>query len=124
MGWRYQVDTLMADESLIWQTAKIFSVCACWYAFSAVNNVLGKEILSIFPHPITLPMMHLAACVCLLGPLLSFGILPQVAPAPNLGGGFYLKSLIPLGIGKLFAKMAGYISLGKVPVSYTHTGEL
>lgn len=113
----------MADESLVRQAVKIVGVCACWYALSAANNVLGKEILSVFPHPVTLPMMQLTVSVCLLGPLLTLDVLPQVPPAPNLSGWFFMKSLVPLGLGKLLAKMAGYVSLGKLPVSYNHTGE-
>ena len=109
----------MAEKAISRQILKIVFLCVCWYSFSAVNNVLGKQILTVFPYPITLSMVHLLSATCLLGPALA---MLDVDPVPHLSRRFYCKRLVPLALGKLFVSISAHISIWKVPVSYAHTG--
>ena len=110
----------MAEKSFAQQAIKIVFLCVCWYSFSATNNVIGKQILSVFPYPMTLSMVHLIALNCFLGPALA---LLGVAPTPHLSRRYYLRRMAPLALGKLLASISSHISIWKVPVSYAHTGE-
>ena len=110
----------MAEKSFAQQAIKIVFLCVCWYSLSATNNVLGKQILSVFPHPMTLSMVHLIALNCFLGPTLA---VLDVAPTPHLSRRYYLRRMAPLALGKLLASISSHISIWKVPVSYAHTGE-
>lgn len=109
----------MADKPLFYQALKIVVLCAMWYSFSAASNIVGKQILVEFPYPMTLSMVHLIALSCFLGPSLT---LLGVGPGPHLSRKFYLRRILPLALGKVFASVSAHISIWKVPVSYAHTG--
>ena len=49
----------MGDRSFLYPAVKIVAVCMLWYSFSSVNNIVGKQILSEFPYPMTLSMVSL-----------------------------------------------------------------
>ena len=110
----------MADKPLLYQALKIVALCVMWYSFSAASNIVGKQILVEFPYPMTLSMVHLVALSCFLGPSLT---LLGVAPGPHLPRKYYLRRILPLALGKVFASVSGHISIWKVPVSYAHTGK-
>lgn len=111
----------MTDKSFKRQAIKIVFLCACWYTFSSANGVLGKQILSVFPYPTTLSMVHFLSSSCYLGPALA---LLNVEPTPHLTRKFYVRRIVPLAAGKLIASISAHISIWKVPVSYAHTGTL
>ena len=98
---------------------KIVTLCSVWYLLSAANNVLGKQILTVFPYPVTLSMVNLLGLACGLGPSLSA---LQVAPGSHLSRKLYLRRILPLALGKLLASVSAHVSVWKVPVSYAHTG--
>ena len=108
-----------SQKSYLHQALKIVTLCALWYTFSAGNNVLGKQILSAFPYPTTLSMVHLLALNCFLGPALA---VLGVEQTPHLSRRYYLRRMVPLALGKLFASISAHISIWRVPVSYAHTG--
>lgn len=98
---------------------KIVALCVTWYLLSAANNVIGKQILTVFPYPVTLSMVNLAGLAFGLGPSLSA---LQVAPAPHISRKVYTRRIIPLALGKVLASVAAHVSVWKVSVSYAHTG--
>ena len=108
----------MADKSKSRKALKIFLLCLAWYSFSTSNNILGKKIFYVFPYPVTICMAQLFVLNAFLGPSLT---LLGVERAPHISRKFYIRRLIPLSIGKLFAVVSAHISILKVPVSYAHT---
>lgn len=101
------------------QALKIVALCTAWYLLSAANNVIGKQILTVFPYPVTLSMVNLVGLAFGLGPSLA---MLRVAPAPHLSRKMYMRRIIPLALGKLLASVSAHVSVWKVPLSYAHTG--
>ena len=110
----------MAAKSLGREALKIVFLCACWYASSSGNNITLKRILQVFPYPLTISMIHVLTLTSFLGPILA---LLNVEPTPHLPRRFYVKRIVPLAVGKVFASVSSHISILRVPVSYAHTGE-
>ncbi len=111
----------MSDSKpLTRQAIKIVCLCVCWYSFSSANNVLGKNIFNVFPYPMTVCMVQLLTLNAFLGPALA---ILDVQPAPHLSRRFYMRRIVPLALGKLFATLSAHLSILKVPVSYAHTSE-
>lgn len=108
----------MGDQPFLYKALKIVSLCVLWYTFSSGNNIVGKKILSEFPYPMTLSMVHLIAINCFLGPSLT---LLDVKSTPHITRKYYIRRILPLALGKIFASVSSHISIWKVPVSYAHT---
>ncbi|CAI8000398.1 Solute carrier family 35 member E1 homolog [Geodia barretti] len=108
-----------SKPSFLYQAVKVVSLCILWYAFSSGNNIVGKKILNEFPYPMTLSMVHLIAINCFLGPSLN---LLDVTDTPHITRKYYIRRILPLALGKLFAGVSSHISIWRVPVSYAHTG--
>ena len=106
-------------KSLTRQAIKIVCLCIAWYSFSSANNVLGKQIFNVFPYPMTVCMVQLLALNAFLGPTLA---ILNVPAAPHMRRKFYIRRIVPLAAGKLFATLSAHVSILKVPVSYAHTG--
>jgi solute carrier family 35 protein E1 len=104
--------------SFLYQAVKVVSLCILWYTFSAGNNIVGKKILNEFPYPMTLSMVHLIAINCFLGPSLK---LLDVTDTPHITRKYYIRRILPLALGKLFASVSSHVSIWRVPVSYAHT---
>ena len=100
-------------------TIKIVFLCAIWFSCSSATNITGKQILTIFPYPTTLTMVQLMVINCFLGPTLT---LLNVKESPHVSRHQFVRRVAPLGIGKILASISAYISILKVPVSYSHTG--
>jgi len=100
-------------------TTKIIFLCAIWFAFSSGTNVIGKQVLSVFPYPTTLTMIQLMIINCFLGPTLA---LLGVEEAPYVTRRQFVRRIAPLGVGKILGSVSAYISILKMPVSYSHTG--
>ena len=64
--------------------------------------------------------VHLIAINCFLGPILT---LLDVKGAPHITRKYYVRRILPLALGKLFASVSSHISIWRVPVSYAHTGK-
>ncbi|XP_065904535.1 solute carrier family 35 member E1-like [Dysidea avara] len=99
-------------------TIKIVLLCAIWFSFSSGTNVIGKQILTVFPYPTTLTMIQLMIINCFLGPTLA---LLGVEEAPYVTRRQFVRRIAPLGIGKIMGSVSAYISILKMPVSYSHT---
>lgn len=64
--------------------------------------------------------VHLIAINCFLGPILT---LLDVKGAPHITRKYYIRRILPLALGKLFASVSSHISIWRVPVSYAHTSK-
>ncbi len=97
---------------------RIVALCLCWYAVSSANGVLGKWILSEFPHPMTLTLVQLTSIAVYSRPMLFF---LRVRPLSSLSRKIYWKMVVPLAVAKFLASVFTHVSIWKVPVSYAHT---
>ena len=109
----------MSGRSISRDALKIVFLCLTWYTFSSSCNVLGKKIFYVFPYPMTVCMAQLVALNVFLGPTLN---LLGVEHSPHINTRFFVRRIVPLSLGKLFAVLSAHVSLLKVPVSYAHTG--
>lgn len=100
-------------------TIKIVFLCVVWFSFSSATNIIGKQILTVFPYPTTLTMVQLMVINCFLGPAMT---LLSVKESPYVSRQQFMRRVVPLGVGKIMASVSAYISILKVPVSYSHTG--
>lgn len=97
-------------------TVKLVVAILLWYLGSIFANNLSKEIQRFFPRPMLLTEAQ-------------FGFLILFSYASHLVGFYQLRWLslkqlyciFPLGLGHVFAHLLTQISLGNVPVSFTHT---
>lgn len=98
---------------------RICALCLTWYSISSLNNIINKKLLTKFPHPISLSLIHVSSAAVCLGPFLNFW---NVHRLPKLSSTTLLQLIVPLGLGRVFASVTAQITIWKVPVSYAHTG--
>lgn len=105
-----------------WKKNEYLVICLCifWYFVSSMNNIVGKVTLNMFPYPASVTAIQLLSIFIYLHPVLKFlKVSPQNVTFDKF---YYLKIIIPLAFGKCAASVSSHISLWKVPVSYTQTG--
>jgi solute carrier family 35 protein E1 len=91
-----------------------------WYSISSLANIIGKRLLTIFPHPFTVTLVQLFHGWAYSVPLLRLIGIPQPTYLHSTRI-YYITIMIPLAVGKLLSQLTSQISLRLVPVSYTHT---
>lgn len=101
------------------EKVRICLLCFLWYSISSLNNIIGKKLLTRFPHPISLSLIHLLSAAVYLGPVLDFWKIPK---GPRIPYRTYLQFIVPLGLGRVFGSVSAHVTIWKVPVSYAHTG--
>ena len=110
----------MADRYVARQAFRIIFLCILWYIVSSSNNVIGKILLSEFPYPMTVTMVHLVSITIYSGPFFN---LWGVRRFVDISWRYYFKFIVPLALGKFLASVFSHVSIWKVPVSYAHTGK-
>ncbi|GLU20729.1 hypothetical protein SLE2022_369120 [Rubroshorea leprosula] len=98
------------------KTLELGSLFALWYLFNIYFNIYNKQVLKVFPHPVTVTVVQFAVGTVLVILMWTFNIYKR----PKISGA-QLAAIVPLAavhtLGNLFTNM----SLGKVAVSFTHT---
>ena len=97
---------------------RICGLCLTWYSISSVNNIINKKLLTNFPHPISLSLIHLLSSAVYLGPFLNFWSVPR---GPTIPYRTFIQLIVPLGLGRVFGSVSAHVTIWKVPVSYAHT---
>ncbi|XP_058088873.1 phosphoenolpyruvate/phosphate translocator 1, chloroplastic-like [Magnolia sinica] len=98
------------------KTLQLGSLMALWYLFNIYLNINNKQVLKVFPYPMTLTTCQLGIGAVLVLLMWSTNLYkkPKVSPA-------MVAAIVPVAmvhsLGNLFTNM----SLGKVAVSFTHT---
>ncbi|KAK9080505.1 hypothetical protein SSX86_000263 [Deinandra increscens subsp. villosa] len=103
-------------KSKLAETLVLGSLFGLWYLFNIYFNIYNKQVLKVFPNPITVTTVQFA-----VGSVIVFLMWTlNLHKRPKISGG-QLLAILPLAmvhtLGNLFTNM----SLGKVAVSFTHT---
>ncbi|WOL11741.1 phosphoenolpyruvate/phosphate translocator 1, chloroplastic [Canna indica] len=98
------------------QTLQLGSLFGLWYLFNIYFNIYNKQVLKVFPFPLTITTVQFAVGSSLV--LLMWAT--NLHKRPKISAS-QLAAILPLAavhtMGNLFTNM----SLGKVAVSFTHT---
>ncbi|MFS7963101.1 putative triose phosphate/phosphoenolpyruvate translocator, sugar phosphate transporter [Helianthus anomalus] len=105
-----------AGKSKVVETVVLGSLFGLWYLFNIYFNIYNKQVLKVFPNPITVTTVQFA-----VGSVIVFLMWTlNIHRRPKISGA-QLLAILPLAmvhtLGNLFTNM----SLGKVAVSFTHT---
>ncbi|KAI7736591.1 hypothetical protein M8C21_028070 [Ambrosia artemisiifolia] len=109
-------DVAALKKSKLMETLVLGSLFGLWYLFNIYFNIYNKQVLKVFPNPITVTTVQFA-----VGSVIVFLMWTlNLHKRPKISGA-QLLAILPLAmvhtLGNLFTNM----SLGKVAVSFTHT---
>jgi len=89
---------------------------AGWYLFNIWFNIFNKQVLKVFPFPITCTNLQFVVGSVLA--LLMWGLRLHKAPQVNKE---VLVGILPLAVVHTLGNLLTNVSLGQVAVSFTHT---
>lgn len=104
------------DDGGLWRTLQLGSLFGLWYLFNIYFNIYNKQVLKVFPYPISVTTVQFAVGSVFVLFMWITGLYkkPKISTSQ-------LLAILPLAmvhtLGNLFTNM----SLGKVAVSFTHT---
>ncbi|KAH7528456.1 phosphoenolpyruvate/phosphate translocator 1, chloroplastic [Ziziphus jujuba] len=105
-----------ADSNSLFKTLELGALFGLWYLFNIYFNIYNKQVLKVFPYPVTITASQFAVGTVLVLAMWGFNLYKK----PKVSGS-QLAAVAPLALihtlGNLFTNM----SLGKVAVSFTHT---
>lgn len=93
-----------------------------WYSISTMSNLVSKSLLSKFPYPMTTTMVQLLQIGLLTDPLLKFFNMKQSKSDVHINWMVYLKTMVPLALGKFLGVVLNHLSTLKASVSYANIG--
>ncbi|RWR85643.1 Drug/metabolite transporter [Cinnamomum micranthum f. kanehirae] len=98
------------------KTLQLGSLFGLWYLFNIYFNIYNKQVLKVFPFPITITTFQFAIGTVLV----LFMWSTQLYRKPKISSG-QLVAILPLAIVHTLGNLFTNMSLGKVAVSFTHT---
>jgi solute carrier family 35 protein E1 len=108
--------TSEAKAAKLAETLQLGALFGLWYMFNICFNIYNKQVLKVFPYPITITSLQFAVGGVIALATWATGL--HKRPVINKA---QLQLILPLAcvhtLGNLFTNM----SLGKVAVSFTHT---
>ena len=109
-------DKLKSKGEAAVQVLMLLGLFACWYGFNIVFNIYNKQILKMFPYPVTVTLIELGVGSALICAMWASG-----AKKPPTLTKEMLKPIAPLAVIHAVGNLLTNVSLGKVAVSFTHT---
>lgn len=97
-------------------TLLLSALFALWYWSNTVFNVYNKQVLKVFPYPLTCTVVQFAVAGAVMA---AFWVVRLKKP-PKLNG-FLLRFAAPLAVLHAAGFLLTNMSLGKVSVAFTHT---
>ncbi|XP_078168916.1 phosphoenolpyruvate/phosphate translocator 2, chloroplastic-like isoform X1 [Carex rostrata] len=97
-------------------TLQLGSLFVLWYLLNIYFNIYNKQVLKVFPFPITVTTFQLAVGSVIV----LFMWATNLHERPNISG-VQLAAILPLAIVHTMGNLFTNMSLGKVAVSFTHT---
>jgi len=110
------MDKLRAKGKDAVQVLMLLGLFGCWYGFNIVFNIYNKQILKLFPYPVTVTLIELGIGSALIAAMWASG-----AKKPPTLTKDMLKPIVPLAVIHAVGNLLTNVSLGKVAVSFTHT---
>lgn len=98
------------------QTLTLGGLFGLWYLFNIYFNIYNKQVLKVYPYPITITTLQFAVGTVLVFFMWSFGLYkrPKITSSQ-------LVAILPLAVVHTLGNLFTNMSLGKVAVSFTHT---
>ncbi|KAJ0785488.1 putative triose phosphate/phosphoenolpyruvate translocator, sugar phosphate transporter [Helianthus annuus] len=87
-----------------------------WYLFNIYFNIYNKQVLEVFPNPVTMTAVQLVVGTFII--FISWAL--NLHKWPNISRG-QLLAILPLAVMHTLGNLTTNMSLGKVSVSFTHT---
>nr|XP_043637573.1 triose phosphate/phosphate translocator, non-green plastid, chloroplastic-like [Erigeron canadensis] len=113
---RDDVAAAVVKKEKIKETVVLGLLFAVWYLFNIYFNIYNKQVLEVFPNPITLTAVQLAVGTFII--FLSWAL--NLHKWPNISHA-QLVAILPLAVMHTLGNFSTNMSLGKVSVSFTHT---
>lgn len=87
-----------------------------WYLFNIYFNIYNKQVLKVYPYPVTVTLVQFAvgSVLVILMWMLNLYKRPKIT-------GAQLAAILPLAVVHTLGNLFTNMSLGKVAVSFTHT---
>jgi len=90
---------------------------ALWYGFNIWYNIYNKQVLNMFPFPVTITNLQFVVGSCVAAVLWTF----RLHPLPPTVTRAQIAAIFPLAVVHTLGNVMTNVSLGKVAVSFTHT---
>jgi solute carrier family 35 protein E1 len=104
------------ESSSLFKTLELGSLFGLWYLFNIYFNIYNKQVLKVFPYPVTVTTGQFAVGTVIVS--LMWGL--NLYKRPKLSGS-QLAVILPLAVVHTLGNLFTNMSLGKVAVSFTHT---
>lgn len=98
------------------QTLQLGSLFGLWYLFNIYFNIYNKQVLKVYPFPVTVTVVQFAVGTVLV--ILMWGL--NLYKRPKISSS-QLVAILPLAVVHTLGNLFTNMSLGKVSVSFTHT---
>ncbi|KAK1427653.1 hypothetical protein QVD17_16345 [Tagetes erecta] len=109
-------DVAAVEKSKAANTLVLGLLFGLWYLFNIYFNIYNKQVLEVFPNPVTMTAVQLAVGTFIIFVSWAFNIHKW----PNISRG-QLLAILPLAVMHTLGNLSTNMSLGKVSVSFTHT---
>ncbi|KAK6924843.1 Sugar phosphate transporter domain, partial [Dillenia turbinata] len=87
-----------------------------WYLFNIYFNIYNKQVLKVYPYPVTITVFQFAIGTLLVTIMWTLNLYKR----PKITGA-QLAAILPLAVVHTLGNLFTNMSLGKVAVSFTHT---
>ncbi|XP_021826002.1 triose phosphate/phosphate translocator, non-green plastid, chloroplastic-like [Prunus avium] len=105
-----------SESSSMFKTLELGALFGLWYLFNIYFNIYNKQVLKVFPYPVTVTGIQFAVGTVLV--LLMWGL--NLYKKPKVSGA-QLAAILPLAVVHTLGNLFTNMSLGRVAVSFTHT---
>ncbi|KAG1342867.1 phosphoenolpyruvate/phosphate translocator 2, chloroplastic-like [Cocos nucifera] len=105
-----------AGSQALVEALQLVAFFALWYIFNIYFNIYNKQVLKVYPFPITITAFQVAIGTVLVFLMWSTNLYKR----PKLSSS-QLVAILPLAIFHTLGNLFTNMSLGKVAVSFTHT---
>lgn len=102
--------------STLWKTLELGSLFGLWYLFNIYFNIYNKQVLKVYPFPLTITMLQFFCGTMIVTIMWTFNLYKR----PKISGS-QLAAILPLAVVHVLGNLFTNMSLGKVAVSFTHT---
>ncbi|KAK3033516.1 hypothetical protein RJ639_032745 [Escallonia herrerae] len=109
-------DGAAAAKAKLKDTLVLGSLFGMWYLFNIYFNIYNKQVLKVFPYPVTVTGIQFAVGTVFVVLMWTLNLIKR----PKISGG-QLLAILPLAVVHTLGNLFTNMSLGKVAVSFTHT---